>query len=305
MIRLASAALLVSLFGCGDAGGDPPVDPGPDAGGFLYTGSWTPYYPTLLHDGVPVESDHFIVYSNYSSQLARAEVSARAEALWPEILEHYAVEDSDFTWLDAYDSHKIHLFADYGVMNQSGLAYRDGAIMRAVDHANYDQFYTEESYRRVLKHEISHVVEFLLIGTFVHRQANDVWLREGGATYSGGAGSPIDTVAKLDAWRAAMANVPGAGNPIGVHVWSDFPAEILAANRTIEYYPLFQLATRILVEPEGNGTTMADLVALYDDLGAGVDFPTAFQSRFGISLVQFELAFFTIAESFLADTEAS
>lgn len=100
-----------------------------------------------------------------------------------------------------------------------------------------------------------------------------------------------------------MADVPGSGNPIGIHIWSDFPFEIRSANRTIEYYPLFQLATRYLVEPEGNGTSIADLTALYDDLGAGVPFPVALEGRFGVDLEAFERDFFDIAEIFLAASE--
>ncbi len=303
---IARACVVALLLVACDHGGNawkPPIDV-PDSG-VHYGGSWTPYWPVLVHDGEPVETEHFIVFSNFSSADARLDLGTRADVLWPEILELYRVSPDAFTWLPSYDSHKIHLFADYGQMAQSGLAYRDGAIMRAIDHPNYLMFYTPESYRRVLKHEISHVVEFLLIGSSAYQQANSVWLREGAATYSGGAGSPVDTVDKLRTWRTNMANVPGAGNPIAIFTWTDFPQEIRDANRTIEYYPLFQLATRYLVDPLGLGKTMDDLTAMYDDLGDGVAFEDAFQANFGLSVQVYEADFFNRMEAFLAKLEAA
>ena len=141
------------------------------------------------------------------------------------------------------------------------------------------------------------MVEFLLMGVSGYQYANEGWLREGSASHL----ARIHTVrnrAQLKAWIVAQAAVPGGGNPIGIHVWNDFPASVLGANRTIDYYPFFKLAVRYLVDPEGHGGTVEDLVALHEELGRGVPLPAAFEA-IGISLASFEASYFDLMRAYL------
>jgi len=69
-------------------------------------------------------------------------------------------------------------------MASSGLAYRDGIIIRALDSPRcVTAGYTPQRYRLVLQHEIAHGTEFLLIAEMRLQQSNDVWL-EGFANYA-------------------------------------------------------------------------------------------------------------------------
>ncbi|MCH8123891.1 MAG: hypothetical protein IH853_12315 [Bacteroidetes bacterium] len=283
-----------------NAAPDPDND---DSNGLLFDGSWTVGWPQLGHDGKPYESERFIVYSEMSSQASRQSVANIAEEALDDILSILGVTYDEFTFLPSYTSRKIHIMADWNQMAQSGLAYRDGFIMRALDSPRYQSAgYTQESYRRVLQHELTHVTEFLLIGDPTRQQANDVWLREGFANY-GARHHRIQTVDELDAWQAKNANVPGGGNPIGIHVWANFPQSVIANNTTIEYYGFFELASRYLLDTNGNGTTIDDLKAMYEDLGNGMLFWTSFENRFGMTISYYEANWWELMRTYLASSQ--
>jgi hypothetical protein len=269
----------------------------------LFDGSWTTGWPQLGHDGKPIASEHFIVYSEQSSPESRQRLAELAEEALADILTMLEVTYDDFTFRPDYDTRQIHILADYNQMASSGLAYRDGLIMRALDSPRYGPAgYTPESYRAVLQHEIAHVTEFLLIAEMRYRQANDVWLREGFASYAARLHT-VQTVAELDAWKASMQDVLGGGNPISIHVWSNFPPSVLESNTTINYYRFFELATRYLLDPNGNGTIIDDLKMLYKHLGSGTPFRVAFQDRFGMNLGDFEANYWQIMRDYLSQTE--
>ena len=130
-----------------------------------------------------------------------------------------------------------------------------------------------------------------------------MWLREGFANWvAAPAPSYVTRPEQLDAWQAQMADVPGGGNPIDILTWSDFPQEVLNANRTIEYYAFFELATRYLLDPNGHGGTIDQLKLLYEDLGAGRSFPSALRDRFGLSLSAFRQDYFALMRDYLERT---
>lgn len=270
-----------------------------DEGGIIYEGSWRRGWPNLGHDGNPYESNRFIVFSEAASLQARQQVAAVAEASLDAIMEKMDIDASDFTFLPSYEKPKIHILADYDQQAQSGLAYRDGVIVRAPDSPRYRAVgYTPESYRSLLQHEVFHVVEFLLIGDPTYQQANDVWLREGFASYAADI-HHVQTVEELDAWRERMQNVPGGGNPIGIHVWSNFPQSVIASNSTIDYYRYFELAVRYLQDPIGLSRTVEDHKALFEDLGNGVPFGTAFQRHYGLQLNVFQAEYWDRIRAYL------
>jgi len=265
----------------------------------IYIGSWTQGWPELGHDGEPYESDRVIVYSNYSSQESRKFVAEMAEAALDDILVVFEITFDDFTFHPNYKTRKIHIFSDYGQMNSSGLAYRDGIIVRAPDSPQYiTAGYTEERWQIVLQHELTHVMEFLLIGDPDFQQANYVWLREGGANY-GARNHAVQTIETLDAWQEQMKDVPDKGNPINVQVWGDFPPSVLSANTTIEYYKFFELATRYLVDPNGNGTTIENLKTYYEELGEGFRVDIVFERNFGITRDEFESGYWDLMREYL------
>lgn len=259
-------------------------------------GSWNQFWNDRWHDGSPVESENFIVFSEASSREMRRQIAEEAEAALADIKSIIDYQEGEFKFRTDYEEDKIHIMADYNQQPVAGLAYRDGLIIRAKDSPRYNG--DDARWQRVFQHEITHVVEFLLIGEYQHRQANTVWMREGFGNY-GARNHRIQTLAQLHSWREQMKNVPGGGNPIGIRVWNDFPQSVQNAGKTIEYYGFFELAVRYLLDPEGHGKTIADLKAFYDELGLGLPVEEAFSKHFELDMDAFEAEFWGIMEGYL------
>jgi len=271
-----------------------------ESDGLTYSGSWSSGWPELGHDGHTLETEHFIVFSNHASDESREYAAALAEDAFTSTKTLLTVADTDLTWLQSYEVHKIHIFVDYDQSSSDGLAYRDGIIVRSSDSPRFR--YTPDQYRHIVHHEINHVFEFLLIGSYPFRQFNSVWLREGFGDYAAGK-HDVTTVAQLESWIAQTAGVEGMGNPIGIRVWSDFPPAYSAPGQSGLYYKMFELATRYLLDPLGQGKTVDDLKAFYDEMGTGVLFAEAFEHHFGLTAEYYEENFFDLAATYLEKYE--
>lgn len=269
--------------------------------GLIYGGSWTSGWPELGHDGERVESSRIIVFSNYATMETKEFVSERAEVALDFLLDSWQVSWDDFDFLSTYPKKKIHVFADHDQGVNGGLAYRDGIIIRSPGSPRYIQFgWTTQQWEHTLRHELSHVMEFLLIGTPGFQQANTVWLREGGANYGAGK-HDVQLLSELLDWKEQMKDVPGEGNPIKIEVWQDFPQSVINSNTTINYYRFFELSTRYLCDPEGNGTSISNLKQHYEDLGAGKRLENSFEDNFGILLQDFEDNWWDLMEVYLSE----
>ncbi len=302
-LSLTLIALALIFVQCSGKGQEPEPIPEekeeePGSVAQKFGGSWTSFRPSLFHDGASVEGENFIVYSDKSSQAWRETILGLAEESFLDIKTNFGLEDSDFRFVSTQPNRKIHILTNYDQYNRAE-AYRDGLIMRSKDGPNF--FGDHETWHKVFQHEITHVVEFLIIGIFDHSWANAVWMREGFANY-GARNHRIQTVAQLAEWREKMKAVEGGGNPIEIKLWGDFPASVISNNTTTEYYGFFELAVRYLLDEEkGNGTSFEDLKAYFDDLGAGVDRDTAFRNHFGMTMTTFKNNFWALMERYLED----
>ncbi|MDX1389132.1 MAG: putative Ig domain-containing protein [Acidobacteriota bacterium] len=272
----------------------------------VYDGSWlegTSGQVFIGHDGQPHETEHFIVFSDFSSPESRVALGDLLEEALEAIKDAYGVSsDDEFEF--ANGDGKIHVLSDKLHGPNNGWAYRDGFIVMAPDAPRYaTQGYGPERYRGLVTHELTHVVGFLLRGPDVQLHATDAWEREGVATYVAGlapGGSPlISTMAEVDAWRARQAGLSGGGNPIAVHLWTDFPPEVSAAGQQGTYYAIFALAVQYLVDPDGHGGDLTDMRDVYLDIRAGRSWPEALEDRFGIDLAQYEADFWDLMEAYL------
>jgi hypothetical protein len=148
-----------------------------------------------------------------------------------------------------------------------------------------------------LRHELTHVFEFLIEGR--GGLGTDVWFREGLATHVGclehtGWGT-LRTLSELESWISQNQNVPGQGNPIGIHQIADFPD---GANWH-EYFRLSELALTYVLDEEGMGRSYQDVLDLVYDIRNGAPFPGSFQDRLGTSLDDFEDQFFDRMRAYL------
>ncbi|MEZ4588117.1 MAG: hypothetical protein R2909_17200 [Gemmatimonadales bacterium] len=300
LVRSTLPLLFAVVAGCGSSSTDPTRDD------LDFSGSWNPstnFGGPWGHDRMPVESAHFRVYSGYASQEARRYTSSVAEESLSEILDYFAITETAFDFLPRHADGKVHVLAikdqDFG--NNNGFAYRDGLVVISRESPNYARFgFSEARYKGLIKHETTHVVEFLLIGDPARQQASDAWWREGFANYlSGPRSTSITSTQQLEAWRSSHAQLAGGGNPIAIHSFADFPEEVVDGGKIGTYYDVFELAVRYLLDPDGGGTTPQDVVALYDALGEGFEFRQAAQAHLGISLGEYEAGFWDLMLAFL------
>ncbi|MDX1394859.1 MAG: putative Ig domain-containing protein [Gemmatimonadota bacterium] len=272
----------------------------------VYDGSWlegTSGQVFIGHDGQPHETEHFIVFSDFSSTDSRVALGDLLEEALEAIKDSFGIlsdDEFDFTNADG----KIHVLADKLHGPHNGWAYRDGLIVMAPDAPRYvTQGYYPARYRGLVTHELTHVVGFLLRGSGLQLHATDAWEREGIATYVAGlapGGTPlISTMAEVDAWRARQAALAGGGNPIAVHLWTDFPSEVSASGQQGTYYAIFALAVQYLVDPEGHGGDLSDMRNVYLDIRAGRSWPEALAHRFGIDLAEYEADFWDLMREYL------
>lgn len=266
-----------------------------------HRGTFSQGWPHLYHDGEPYIGDNFIVYSEKSSQAWRKEVARMAEESRIDVMEHFGVTDEDFDFvpLQAADR-KIHILTNYDQWNMA-VAYRDGFVIRSKDGPNFGGDHVRWHY--VFQHELTHVVEFLLIGTPNRSNSSSVWMREGFGNY-GARNHRIQTVAELEAWQEKMKDVEGDGNPIDIIIWQDFPQSVLDANTTVEYYGFFELAIRYLLDEEhGNGTNIENLKAYFEDIGDGISYKNGLFKHFNIVHDDFRENYWTIMTEYLNKTE--
>jgi len=149
-----------------------------------------------------------------------------------------------------------------------------------------------------IKHELLHVVGFLLAGFgSIHTMQVDVWFDEGLAEYVAGSRS-IGTLDEYDARCRELEDVIHNSNPVSVHEWWDLDTSA-AGTLGVHAYELFELAVRYLMDEDGHGKTLEDAKELYLDLRQGFSFASAFQRQFGLRLVTYEVQFDTWMRDYL------
>ncbi len=267
-----------------------------------HVGSWSVYTPyNWAHDGSPVRSRYFTVFSDAADDGMKQQLGAIADQEFAEITLLLQCQDSSaYIYPPGYS--KIEIYVNRNHAENINWAHWGGFIftIRSSDLSGVWYDYTTYTFR----HELTHNIEFLIEGREDLR--TDVWFREGIAVYIGTLGSPafrtIHTVEELEGWIAQNADVSGAGNPIAIRLHSDLPT---GADWT-DYYRMFELAVRYLLSENGLGTSCSDVTKLLFDLRGGTSFASAFESRFGISITMFHSEFFDRMKVFLrSDTMES
>jgi hypothetical protein len=256
-IQLISATALAAGVWLTVTGCNSPVEPA----NMVDSGSWYVSGFHWPHDGKPLETANFVVYSDAASTEARRKLADIAE---------------DTQW--------------------GGWAYWGGLLIYSLDHEERGEagHTAPDMYVPVVKHEVMHVIESLLKASN-NPELVDVWLTEGIAEFvSGGNAAPsITDRARFDDLIATH----GRRNPIAMHRYTDYPSE---SGIVYNYYiPMFQLAATYLFDAQGHGATLEDLKDLYLDIREGMAFSAAFADRLGISVAEYEQQFFDLMSDYL------
>jgi hypothetical protein len=255
------------------------------------------------HDQRILESAHFLVFSDGSSDDAKVIFAKMAEESLAELFQTFAVASTDALSLDFADSSsKIKIFsikdADYDTV-----AFRFGFILFGPDSDNYQQGGNDDFWlRREVKHETMHVLQWLFgldPQGWVAEPWPEVWFTEGIAEYiSGGVFTPITNLGQWEQWRS----LSGHTNPIAIHIWADFT---IPYGRTGEYYNAFSLAVRYLLDSRGLGRTPLDVKAMYADMVSTGSFAPAFARMFGMTVEEYEDHFPELIADYLSRTGVS
>ena len=292
---LASLVLIAFLFfpGCDDS----PVDPGNqmvDSGSWYETG-FTPW----PHDGNPLEGENFIIYSDASSMEARQFLLQICEDVFATIKERMEINDNSILQFPPNRNNKIHIYAykNYAPSDWGGQAYYGGYLIYSPDNPVRTEWghTAPEIYVPVIQHEIMHVVQTLILGN------NDEsylwsWFAEGIAIEISDniIYEKIDSQEKFD----NLLSTYGERNPLSIrHSWNR-PNDIEGIGSSF-YYPMYWLALRYIIDPNGLGGSFVDVREVLLDGMRGVSFNNSLQNRFGISQQDFEAQFFNIMNDYL------
>ncbi len=255
------------------------------------------------HDNRILESPHFLVFSDSSSDDARVVFSKMAEESLAELLQTFAVASADdlgVHFADRGSKIKVYSIKD-AVIDQ--VAFRFGYLLYGHDSANFRRWGGDDFWlRREIKHETTHVMQWLFgldpRGT-VGEPWPEVWFTEGFAEYaSGGAFPPISNLEQWEDWCGRSDH----GNPVAIHQWGNFPVPY---ERTGEYYPAFSLAVRYLLDSRGAGRTLLDVKAMFADMVNEGRFAPAFARTFGMTVDEYEQRFPDLIADYLRRTGTS
>ena len=260
------------------------------------------------HDGAIIESEHVILYSDFSAPAVRESLLLLIEDAYDDLTRRLQVRHD--RELDFPPGGRIHVYSDkyqadpaYGYASVvNGWAFRDGFVVMAADAPRYARGgYYPNRYRRLVIHEVMHSMEFMLVGRDAPVHSTMVWFREGVATYMAGlapGGIPINDVTNEDLhqWRHRHETWPPYGNPIAIESFGDLPSMGLPSSA---WYVWFAQVIRYVVEPEGLGLGEEALRSVYDGIRAGAPFEEAFAATMGITVAQLRDEFYATMEDFL------
>ena len=300
---LGGLLLACLLSGCFDS---EKRSPPPDPAQMIDEGSWYAR-EAWPHDGNPVESEHFVVYSDGAGMAARERLASLAEDVYAEVIDEMDVDPASMFKFPR-DQRKVDLYANrYNVLEGGGArGYYAGVIIWSFDNESGQGNTGQSATRIALKHELVHVVEALLKGRYVGDVAvgdprrMPVWFSEGTAEAISG-GSAVGAPRTLDQMNALISQY-GRINPISWRVDLPFSDSVLDAYPHY-YYPMAHLAVQYLLDPRGLGRSPGDLAAVMLDMGNDMPFEEAFETHIGIAETDYEEQFFGLMGGFLPRSE--
>ena len=261
-------------------------------------GSWTIYTPyDWPHDGKPYHSVYCTIYSDAASDKMKKQLGEIGDEKFSQIMQLFNFHNtSDFRYPPGYS--KIEIFINRNHTENINWAYWGGFIFTIRSSDLSGQWYSYTIY--TVRHELTHEFEFLVEGR--ESLGTEIWFKEGIAVYIGclesNAFKTIKSLSELELWISQNKNVRGQGNPIKIHQNSDYPA----GADIHQYYRLFELAMRYILDKKGIGKSYQDVLSLFYDLRQGLSFPVSFENHFGISVSDYEDEFYDRMRIYLSNS---
>jgi hypothetical protein len=270
--------------GCAPSAGEHAAD---GSVAMVDEGSWYSREP-WPHDGNPIESTNFVVYSDAASTEARREVATVAEDVWAELLDELSIEPGVLRYPEGRDKIDIYAYHDYDPEDWGGRAYYGGLLVWSPDH--HQRQTGNNHLSPVLKHELVHVIQWLITGG--ESRPVDTWFIEGLPLVLAGDTTPIRGLDQLDRLTAEY----GTTSPISIKSYSQITSPKAGEHF---HYPMFHLAVEYLVNDDGQGRSPEDMTDMLIDVAEGASFQAAFENRMGLPLDDFENEFFSLMSAYL------
>ena len=194
---------------------------------------------SIPHDNRILETPHFLVFSDASSDDAKIILAAMAEESLHEILELFGIPGTQDLGIDQGDAAtKITIYSDKTLQEEGrAYAFQFGFFSWGPDSG----IANSARLRHTVKHEMTHVFRLLWSASEGTSQIwwVEPWMEEGLAEHvAGGCWDPIRSEEDMNEWRAQDDHL----NPISIHGWNFFPASVIERSNGYEYYAMFDLA---------------------------------------------------------------
>ena len=247
----------------------------------------------LTCDNKVLETENVLTFSDASSDEVKVQYAQMTETAFSELKILFDISSSAELGIVDRDT-KMTIYSNrYQNHRQNSLLY--GFILYAIDSAFWEDRAAIDPdfipwFRREVKHETMHVIQYYFGATYSRVYP---WYTEGIAEHvSGGAHPPITCWEEVEEWRQAEDHI----NPISIQVYDDYP---VPDSRIGEFYPLFGLAVRYLMDEKGRGKTPLDVKHMFLDSGSGTPFGEAFELHMGLTVEVYEAHFWEWMEVFL------
>jgi len=270
-------------------------------------GMWVsdiPYYVplfdiTVSHDNRIYETDHFLTFSNGSSDEVKVRFATYAEQGFADLLKKFAISNGAELGI-AGQSTKIIIFTNKILPELTQRVFPFGFVLYSEDSdifATWPEWLTSR-YSNMIKHETMHVLQYLL-GTkedyLTRDQIPEFWFTEGLAEFvCDGTSIPVTTLNEFNEWFQNPDHI----NPVRIHHLSDSPVSMM---RIYEYYAMFGLAVRYLLDDNGHGKTLLDVKDMFATIQTGnYLFTEAFAMHMDITIEEFEEVFLDSLPAYLS-----
>ncbi len=243
------------------------------------------------HDGRILESDNFLIFSDSASDDNKVIFLKIAEEHLLSFKAFYGIDSSvDLDIYSGDSDSKIKILAYVSSSYSPGTYY--GVSNYGITFPSVNRF---DYQRNGIKHELSHIVELLLIGPEnILSCTPPVWWREGIAEYHGlGVSSTPGVISSVSDLNTYIA---GHRNPLLIEEWEDF----LPGERPSDYYAMFGATVTYLLNERGLNKTGLDVKNMYKDLAVTGDFDLSFQKYMGITTEFLEQNLYDLLASYFA-----
>jgi hypothetical protein len=226
----------------------------------------------VSHDNIILETDHFLIFSNAASKDNKVIFAKISEEHFKNMADWYGLTPGDLGIHAENRGTKIRIYAHTST-TETGTwrGEKNSSII-------FPSYGTGLWNRKVLAHEIAHMVELLIIKpeNFVGLEI-PVWFVEGIADYFADFPTaypfPVDNLGSLDEWWSKYKN------PLSIYSFDD-----MGSTHPATYYTMFGLVFKYLLDAGGLGISREQVLDFYHTLVENNNFDLSFDQNFGISM---------------------